>query len=45
MTAVEVTDSEYSDNESDDVQRATASSAPAASSDTFAWEDMNYVGK
>ena len=45
LTAVEVIDSECSDNESDDVQRATASSAPAASS-TFAWEDMtNYVGQ
>ena len=35
LTAVEVIDSECSDNESDDVQCATASSAPAASSATF----------
>ena len=40
-----VTDSKFSDNGSDDVQRATASSAPAASITTFAWEDMNYVGQ
>ena len=46
LTAVEVIDSECSDNESDDVQCATASSAPAASNATFAWEDMtNYVGQ
>ena len=45
LTAVVVTDSKFSDNESDDVQRATASSAPAASIATFAWEDMNYVGQ
>ena len=46
LTAVEVNGSECSDNESDDVQCATASSAPAASSATFAWEDMtNYVGQ
>ena len=38
--------SECSDNESDDVQCATASSAPSASSATFMWEDMmNYVGQ
>ena len=32
LTVVEIIDSECSDNESDDVQCATASSAPAASS-------------
>jgi len=37
---------ECSDNESDDVQFATASSAPSALSATFMWEDMtNYVGQ
>ena len=46
LTVVQVTGSECSDNESDDVQCATASSAPAASSATFPWEDMtNYVGQ
>jgi len=40
LTVVEVISSECSDNESDDVQCATASSA------TFTWEDMtNYVGQ
>ena len=44
LTVVEVTGSECS--ESDDVQCATASSAPTASSATFTWEDMtNYVGQ
>ena len=34
------------DNESDDVQCATASSAPTALSATFMWEDVpNYVGQ
>ena len=38
--------SECSDNESDVVQCATSSSAPATSSDTFALEYMtNYVGQ
>jgi len=46
LTVVEVLGSECSDNESDDVQCATASSAPTASSATFTWEDMiNYVGQ
>ena len=46
LTVVEVIGLECSDNESDDVQCATASSAPAALSATFAWEDMtNYVGQ
>ena len=45
LTVVEVIGSEYSDNESDDVQCAATSSAPAALSATFAWEDMNYVGQ
>jgi len=46
LTVVEVIGSECSDNESDDVQCATESSAPVASSATFAWEDMtNYVGQ
>ena len=46
FTVVELTDSECSDSESDDVQCATASSAPTASSATFTWEDMtNYVGQ
>jgi hypothetical protein len=41
LTVGEVIVSEYSDEESDDVQCATASSAPSA---TFTWEDMtNYV--
>jgi hypothetical protein len=43
LTVGEVIISEYSDEESDDVQCATASSAPSA---TFMWEDMtNYVGQ
>jgi len=42
LTLGEVTGSECSDN----VQFATASSAPSALSDTFMWEDMiNYVGQ
>ena len=45
LTVVEVIGSECSDNESDNVQCATASSAPTASSATFTWEDMNYVGQ
>jgi len=46
LTVFEVNGSPCSDNESDDVQCATASSAPAALSATFAWEDMtNYVGQ
>ena len=44
LTVVEVIGSECSDSESDNVQCATASSVPAASSATFTWEDMtNYV--
>jgi len=36
----------FHNDESDDVQCATASSAPSASSATFTWEDMtNYVGQ
>ena len=49
LTVVEVLGLECSDNESDNVQCATASSAVAqctASSVTFTWEDMtNYVGQ
>jgi len=46
LTVGEVIVSEYSDDESDDVQYATASSAPSASSATFTWEDMtNYAGQ
>jgi len=46
LPVVEVLSSECSDSESDDVQCATASSAPNASSATFTWEDMtNYVGQ
>jgi len=46
FTGVEVTGSECSDSESDDVQCATASSAPTVSCATFTWEDMtNYVGQ
>ena len=46
LTVGEVIVSEYSDDESDDVQCATASSGPSASSATFTWEDMmNYVGQ
>ena len=44
LTVVEVIGSECSDNESDDVQCATASSASTALNATFTWEDMtNYV--
>ena len=46
VTVGEVNGLESSDNESDNVQCATASSAPSASSATFTWEDMtNYVGQ
>jgi hypothetical protein len=46
LTVGEEIVSEYSDDESDDVQCATASSASTASSATFTWEDMtNYVGQ
>jgi hypothetical protein len=46
FTVSEVIGAEYSDNENDDVQFATASSAPSASSAIFTWEDMaTYVGK
>ena len=46
LTVGEVIGSECSDNESDDVQFATASSAPSALSATFMWEDMtNYAGQ
>jgi len=45
LAVVEVTDSECSDSESDDVQCASASSTPTASGATFTWEAMtNYVG-
>jgi hypothetical protein len=40
LTIVEVTGSECSDRENEDVQYATASSAPTASSAIFMWEDM-----
>jgi hypothetical protein len=40
LTTVEVTVSECSDNESDDVQFSPAPGAPTASSATFTWEDM-----
>ena len=44
LTVGQVIVSEYSDD--DDVQCATASSAPSALSATFTWEDMtNYVGQ
>ena len=44
LTVGEVIVSENSDDESDDVQCATAFSAPSASSATFTWEDMtDYV--
>ena len=43
LTLVEVLGLECSDNESDDVQCATASSAPTASSATFTWEDMTIM--
>jgi len=46
LTVVEVLGSECSDSASDNVQCATAASAPTASSATFTWEDMtNYVGQ
>jgi hypothetical protein len=46
LTVGKVTVSEYRYNESDDVECATASSAPIASRATFTWEDMkNYVGQ
>jgi hypothetical protein len=46
LTLGEVIGAEYSDNESDDVQFATASSAPSVSHAIFTWEDMtNYVGQ
>jgi hypothetical protein len=46
LTVGEVIVSEYRDDESDNVQCATASSAPRASSVTFMWEDMtNHVGQ
>jgi len=46
LTVVEVLISECTDSESNDVQCATASSAPTASSATFTWEDMtNCVGQ
>ena len=45
LTVVEVICLESSDNESDDVQCATASSVPTSLSATFTWEGtMNYVG-
>jgi len=46
LIVVEVIGSECIDNENDDVQCATASSAPTALGATFTWEDMvNYVGQ
>jgi hypothetical protein len=46
LTVGEVIVSEYSADESDGVQCATASSVPSALSATFTWEDMtNYVGQ
>jgi len=46
LIVCEVIGSKCSDNESDDVQFPTASSAPSALSATFMWEDMtNYVGQ
>jgi hypothetical protein len=46
LTVGEVIVSDYSYEESDYVQCATASSMPCASSATFTWEDMiNYVGQ
>jgi len=46
LTVVDVRTSECSDSDIEDVQCATASSAPTASSVTFTWEDMtNYVGQ
>jgi hypothetical protein len=40
LTIVEVTGSECNDSENEDVQYATASSAPTASSAIFMWDDM-----
>jgi len=46
LTVVEVIGSECSYDESEDVQCATAFSAPTALSATFTWEDMtSYVGQ
>jgi len=46
LTVGEVIGSEYSDDESDDVQCTTVSIAPSALSATFTWEDMtNYAGQ
>jgi len=46
LIVCEAIGSKCSDNESDDVQFATASSAPSALSATLMWEDMtNYVGQ
>ena len=46
LNVVEVIGSECSDNESDNAQCATASSAPTALRATFTLEDMtNYVGQ
>jgi len=46
LTVSELIGSGSSDNESDDVQCATASIAPSALSATFMWEDVtNYVGQ
>jgi len=46
LTVGKVIGSGSSDNESDNVQCATASSVPSALSATFMWEDMtNYVGQ
>jgi len=46
LTVGKIIGSEYSDDESDNVQWATASIAPTDSSATFPWEDMtNYVGQ
>jgi hypothetical protein len=46
LTVGEVIGAECNDNESDEVQFATASSAPSASSAILTWEDMiNYLGQ
>jgi hypothetical protein len=46
LTVSEVIGAERSDNENDEVQFATASSALSALSAVFTWEDMtNYVGQ
>ena len=46
LTVVGIIGWECNDNESDDLQCATASSAPTAASATLMWEDMmNYVGQ